>query len=170
MKFKITILAFVITGLLIQSCKNDAKTGENNETKTKNNVVGFKDTPASDISDVFQFRKDQFVPEHNNAYYMKTQSAFTIFMQGSETPETVNFEENSVVAIFLEKNKYEVNFEANSFDNSGENTKIEVTSIPTNIEVEEYRPTFVIKIPKKDIKGVPVVRVNGVIAPVTMVE
>ncbi|MBK9149986.1 MAG: hypothetical protein IPM26_02975 [Saprospiraceae bacterium] len=159
---------------LLFSCKNDksGETLEDNQTsKSKNETSALKGTPATDISDVFQFRKDQFVPEHNNAYHLRSKAAFTIYIDGTEDPSTINFDEFDVIALFHERTDREIHFKVESFDNSGSDTKIEVSTIDTGNKLSEpYRPSFLIKIPKSEVKGRPVVRLNGVIAPVTTAE
>jgi hypothetical protein len=165
-------LTFLITILLLVGCKEDNKSesAEESTSNSKNETTALKGTPATDISDIFQFKQDQFIPEQNNAFYLRSLNAFKIYVQGSEDGSSINFNENDVIALFHEKTDKEVNFKVESFDNTGEDTKIEVSTIVTDNVVEPYRPSFIIKIPKKDVKGRPLVRLNGKIASVTAAE
>ncbi|MBK7699784.1 MAG: hypothetical protein IPJ39_14175 [Saprospiraceae bacterium] len=51
-------------------------------------------------------------------------------------------------------------------DTSGEVPTLQVKTNISTKTVPEYRPSYVITIPKKDVKGIPVIKLDGSVIPV----
>ena len=130
--------------LSIAACKEDNKpeSAAQSTSNSKNVTEALKGTPATDISDVFQFRQEQFIPDSNNVFQLKSLNAFNTYIQGSADASDLDFGENDVIALFYKRTDKEVNFKVERFDNSGEDTRIVVSTITTENPVKAYRPSF----------------------------
>ena len=162
MKFiKISQLFFFLM-LFMFSCKNGPKTsGEKASTTYSNNdIAALQGSQVTDISDVFIYKIGQLIAIEDNAMLLKSTKAFDIYIEGKADAQIINFEENYVIAFFFALSDNIVTFVVDAYDNTGENTRIEVSQRSSENKVTSYRPAFVLQIPKSELKGFPEVKMN----------
>ncbi len=172
--FSILMSCMLITA--IQSCKSDTSasdaagsTSTTAPAKSKNDTKALEGSGAVDISATHQLEQSQIVQEGNVAFGFKTLNALQVYIKSPDNNK-IDFTNNEVFAIFAEPTVKETNFKVQSIDLSGEQPVLNVESIITTNTVAEYRPSFVVTVPKKDIKGFPIIRLDGAELSVFLME
>lgn len=175
MKFIYLFVTVSFLGLSISSCKNDAKSGnpdvESAVTtgEVANDSKALEGTGASDISADYKLDQTQIVQPGNVGFNFKSAKSLKVYIKSAEA-EAINFADNEVFAIFADATIKETSFIVEALDNKGENTTLNVKTKISEKTVPEYRPSYVIQIPKKDVKGYPVIKLDGTIVPVFGME
>ncbi len=161
---------YVFSMLLIGfvSCKNEAGSAEAEQTP-KNDVVALEGTGAADVSTTHKLDPTQIVQDGDVAFHFKSQKSMDVYLDWPQTEE-INFDENEVFAVFSDKTIKETSFKVEKIDLKAEYPLLKVTSIISKKDVSEYRPFIVITVPKKDIKNMPEIRLDGSVIPVFGME
>lgn len=161
--------ALVIT---IASCKNDkASTSADTTTTTQGAEVAQNDSKAlegsgaKDISSTYKLDQTQIVQDGNRAFHFKSKNSMQVYVKSANND--INFDENEVFAIFAEKTIKETSFKVDGIDTKADIPTLNVSTIISEKTVPEYRPSFVVTVPKKDIKGIPVIRLDSLVIPTT---
>ncbi|HMT53118.1 MAG TPA: hypothetical protein PKD16_07875 [Saprospiraceae bacterium] len=168
--FLMFIIAVSLTFTVI-SCKNDKATvaGETTtaaaEVASPNDSKALEGTGAKDISVTHKLDQTQIVQEGNVAFNFKSLNSLQVYIKSPQN-ESLNFNDNEVFAIFADKTIKETSFVVEGLDTSGEVPTLQVKTNISTKTVPEYRPSYVITIPKKDVKGIPVIKLDGSVIPV----
>ncbi|MCE2788951.1 MAG: hypothetical protein LW630_03440 [Saprospiraceae bacterium] len=160
------VFALLLVGLV--SCKNEAGSAEAEQTP-KNDVAALEGTGAADVSTTHKLDPTQIVQEGNVAFNFKSQKSMDVYLDWPQTEE-INFEENEVYAVFADKTIKETSFKVEKIDMKAEYPLLKVTSVISTKNVSEYRPFIVITVPKKDLKNMPEIRLDGSVIPVFGME
>lgn len=154
------------------SCKNDIRTGDNpsessdvSETVTQNNNTTLKGSGAEDISGTFILSPTQIVQDGNVGFHFKSASAMRIYLD-MPGEKNVDFEKNDVFAIVSEKTVKETTFKVESIDLDAERPTIKIISQISKNTVPEYRPSFVVSVPKEKTATYPLIQLDGMEIPV----
>lgn len=153
------------------SCKNDKATAAGETTTAAAEVVSPNDskalegTGAKDISVTHKLDQTQIVQEGNVAFNFKSLNSLQVYIKSPQN-ESLNFNDNEVFAIFADKTIKETSFVVEGLETSGEVPTLQVKTNISTKTVPEYRPSYVITIPKKDVKGIPVIKLDGSVIPV----
>ncbi|MBK8627249.1 MAG: hypothetical protein IPN86_17285 [Saprospiraceae bacterium] len=156
--------------LSITSCKNDIKTPNTDNANgsapvSQNDSKALEGTGASDMSATYKLDQTQIVQPGNVAFNFKSANSLQVYIKSADA-NAINFEENEVFAIFADATIKETSFIVEGLDTKGETPVLNVKTKISEKTVAEYRPSYVVKIPKKDVKGVPTIRLDGAEIPV----
>ena len=166
---KYLFLASIV--LLVQSCKNDQPTTtQPNVVASPNDSKAFENTGAKDVSGQFTLKQNQKLGDESMAFNFKSQNTFRIYCKTDDPQNQIIFAENEVFAIFADTSLVKTNFKVEGIDLVGDNTLLSISTVPTTSPMNKHRPSFIATIPKKDIKGYPVVKLDGKQIPVTVME
>jgi hypothetical protein len=168
----LNLLVFLaIVSISILACKNDTKntnaevTGTDAAPATLNDSKALEGTGASDLSATYKLDQTQIVQPGNVAFNFKSAKSLAVYIKSADA-EAINFEENEVFAIFADVSIKETAFIVEGLDTKGETPVLNVKTKVSEKTVPEYRPSYVVKVPKKDIKGTPIIRLDGAEIPV----
>ncbi len=162
----ILFAGFIVLAMV--ACKNEPGPG-GVEGAPENDTKALEGTGAIDISMTHKLDPLQIVQEGNIAFNFKSQKSLDVYVDFPETKE-INFEENEVYAIFADKTVKETSFKVDTLDTKAEYPVLKVTSVISKKTVSEYRPYFIITVPKKDLKNMPEIRLDGSSIPVFGME
>jgi len=157
-----------ISLLSLAACKNETASSEP-EGAPQNQTEALKGSGAADVSGTHKLDPTQIVQEGNVAFNFKSQKSMDVYLDWPQTKE-INFEENEVYAIFADKTIKETAFKVDTIDTGSEYPLLKVSSIISKNTVSEYRPFFVVTVPKKDLKNMPEIRLDGRVIPVFGME
>jgi hypothetical protein len=166
----LAITAFYLSFSLV-ACKNDPKStnaeaGANDgSAAVQNDSKALEGTGASDLSETYKLDQTQIVQPGNVAFNFKSANSLKVYIKSADA-DAINFDENEVFAIFAEATIKETGFIVEGLDTKGETPVLNVKTKISEKTVPEYRPSYVVKVPKKDVKGIPVIRLDGVEVPV----
>jgi len=158
----------------IIACKNDKSGSDesqksNQDASPQNDSKALEGTGASDLSKTYKLDQTQIVQPGNVAFNFKSFNSLKVYIKYDQEGQ-LNFDENEVFAIFAENTIKETSFKVESLDTKGEMPVLNVKTVVSTKTVPEYRPSYVVSIPKKDVKGIPVIRLDGVEIPVFGME
>lgn len=170
-----SIFSFLISAILvltIVSCKNDKASTNADTTGTPQNVEvvqndskALEGTGAKDISNTYKLDQTQIVQDGNRAFHFKSKNSMQVYVKSANND--INFDENEVFAIFAEKTIKETSFKVEGIDTKSDIPTLNVSTIVSTKTVPEYRPSFVVTVPKSAIKGMPVIRLDSLVIPTT---
>ncbi len=153
------------------SCKNETKVSDANPIQESENIsTAFKGTGAQDISATASLDRNQFIPDESCAFNFKNQNVFRMYITSTNEHKPIIFNDNEVFAIFADTTSFKTDFKVDGYDTKGENTIVSVSTMQTSHEMNPHTPSFVMTIPKKDVKGFPIIKLNGVQVPLTTME
>lgn len=160
--------------IAFQACKNEtsgnvSSTGESKSTNFKNDSKVLEGTGAQDISATFQLDQTQFIQPGNVGFNFKTHNTFRVYVTALSTSNTLDYDNNQMYVVIAEETVKETFFKVESFDTSGEQPILSVTTIISTNTVPTYRPSFVVSVPKS-LEGFPIFKVDGVEIPVFIAE
>jgi hypothetical protein len=166
-----TLLCFSVA-IFFFSCKSDTRTGdgsselsETTETVSPNNSKALEGSGAEDISGTFVLSPTQIVQEGNVGFHFKSASAMRIYLD-MPGEQNVAFVKNDVYAIISEKTVKETTFKVESIDLDAERPTIKIISQISKNTVPEYRPSFVVSVPKEKTATYPLIQLDGMEIPV----
>lgn len=167
------ILLIFILAFSISACKNEANTESQNlsDKKTssaKNDSKALAGTGVEDISENFVLDQTQIIQPGNVGFNFKTHNAFRVYITALAS-NNIDFEGNQILAIFADETVKETFFKVESFDSSGEQPILSVTTIVTENTVPAYRPSYVVTVPRS-VEGFPIIKVDGAEIPVFIIE
>lgn len=170
---RLIILIFSISSLIVfQSCKTDTRTGsdsagvpETSGQASPNDSKALKGSGAEDISGTFVLSPTQIVQDGHVGFHFKSAKAMRIYLD-MPGEQNVDFEKNDVYAIISEKTVKETTFKVESIDLDAERPTIKLISQISKNTVTEYRPSFVISIPKEKTVNYPLIQLDGMEIPV----
>lgn len=171
MKSFFSFLFILSLSIIVVSCKNDTKvsttTGEAAAASTvaPNDSKALEGTGAADISTTYKLDQTQIVQEGNVAFNFKSQKSLNVYIKSSDK-NPLNFEQNEVFAIFADKTIKETSFSVEGLDIKGERPVLNLKTVISSNTVPEYRPSYVVTVPKNAVKGVPLIRLDGSEIPV----
>lgn len=161
------MILFVSAISFFFSCKPDIRTADSpsessdvSETVTQNNNTTLKGSGAEDISGTFILSPTQIVQDGNVGFHFKSASAMRIYLD-MPGEKNVDFEKNDVFAIVSEKTVKETTFKVESIDLDAERPTIKIISQISKNTVPEYRPSFVVSVPKGKISTYPLIQLDG---------
>lgn len=165
-----SILCVASISVLLFSCKNEkagetaVNAGANTESLVDNSKV-LSGTGAKDISFTHKLDQTQIVQEGNVAFNFKSLNSLQVYIKSAQN-ESLDFNSNEVYAIFADKTIKETSFKVESLDLSVSPPVLNVTSVISKKDVAEYRPSFVVTVPKKDATTMPIIKLDGSEIPV----
>ncbi len=172
-----TFVVFLVSLLFILvSCKPDGKSNQEagagsvssvSETKANNKILNV--AGAEDVSETFVLDQKQIVQDGNVGFNFKSANAMRIYLE-MPGDQNIDFENDEVFAIFSEKTVKKTSFKVEKIDLDAERPTIYVVSNISTETVVDYRPSFVVSVPKEKIKGYPLIKLDGIEIPVTTMQ
>lgn len=162
-----SILCIAIVSLLLFSCKNDktsADASDNAPVQVDNSKV-LEGTGAKDLSFTHKLDTSQIVQEGNVAFNFKSLNSLQVYIKSPQNA-SLDFNNNEVYAIFADKTIKETGFKVESLDLNSTPPVLNITSVISKKDVPEYRPSFVVSVPKKDANTFPTIKLDGSEIPV----
>ena len=174
MKLINTILFFTFLTIGFQACKNEtsgsvSSTEDSKSAKFQNDSKVLEGTGAQDISATFQLDQTQVIQPGNVGFNFKTHNAFRVYVTALSTSNELDYDKNQMYVVIAEETIKETFFKVESFDTTGEQPTLSVTTIISTNTVPAYRPSFVVSAPKS-LEGFPIFKVDGAEIPVFIVE
>ncbi len=161
-----SVLCAATISLLLFSCKNEKSGDSANDAPVQvDNSKVLAGTGAKDISFTHKLDQTQIVQEGNVAFNFKSLNSLQVYIKSPQN-ESLDFNANEVYAIFADKTIKETSFKVESLDLSVSPPVLNVTSVISKKDVAEYRPSFVVTVPKKDATTMPVIKLDGSEIPV----
>jgi hypothetical protein len=157
-----SVLCAAIISLLLFSCKNEksADSTANDAPIQVDNSKVLAGAGAKDISITHKLDQTQIVQEGNIAFNFKSLNSLQVYIKSPQN-ESLDFNNNEVYAIFADKTIKETSFKVESIDLTVSPPVLNVTSVISKKDVAEYRPSFVVTVPKKDITAMPTIKLDG---------
>lgn len=162
----------IIIWVLFMGCKSDIKDSADLDSllggsaqSNPNDSKALKGTGAEDISDTYVLDSTQIVQEGNVGFNFKSGTSMRIYLD-MPGDKNINFDTDEVFAIISEKTVKQTSFKVESIDLNSERPTIKIVTKVSKNTVPEYRPSFVLSVPKNKISTYPLIQLDGLEIPI----